>query len=44
MAKKAKKRRVGSHIFWRNRRAYGDFRDYSDAGGVREALAIPGST
>ena len=44
MAKKAKKKRVGSHIFWRNGRAYGDFRDYADVGGGREALAIPDST
>ena len=40
----AKKKRIGSHIFWRNGRAYGDFRDYADVGGGREALAIPGST
>ncbi len=38
MAKKAKKKRVGSHIFWRNGRAYGDFRDYSDVGGGRAAF------
>ncbi len=44
MARKAKKTHVGSHIFWRNGRAYGDFRDYKDVGGGREALAIPGST
>jgi len=44
MARKAKKRNVGSHVFWRNGRAYGDFRDYEDVGGGREALAIPGST
>ncbi len=25
MARKAKKRNVGSHVFWRNGRAYGDF-------------------
>ena len=44
MARKAKKKNVGSHVFWRNGRAYGDFRDYEDVGGGREALAIPGST
>ena len=31
-------------MFWRSGRAYGDFRDYEDVGGGREALAIPGST
>jgi len=31
-------------MYWRNGRAYGDFRAYSDVGGGREALAEPGST
>ena len=39
------KRRT-SRVFWRERggarRAYGDFRDYADVGGGREALIVPG--
>lgn len=39
------KRRT-SRLFWRERggarRAYGDFRDYADVGGGREALIVPG--
>jgi integrase len=31
-----------SRIYWRNGRAWGDFRDYADAGGGREALVAPG--
>ena len=27
-----------SRIYWRNRKAYGDFRDFADVGGKREAL------
>ena len=38
MAKKSR----GPLIFWRNDRAYADFRPYSDVGGGREALAEPG--
>jgi integrase len=38
--------RTRSTIYWRNRggegRAYGDFRDYADVGGGREALILPG--
>jgi hypothetical protein len=36
------KRSSGPRIIWRNGRAYGDFRSYSDVGGGREALAPPG--
>ena len=36
-----RRRKGGARIYWRMqggaRRAYGDFRDYSDAGGRREA-------
>ena len=39
MARKAKKKNVGSHVFWRNGRAYGDFRDYEDVGG-EERLSL----
>jgi len=34
----------GPHIFWRNGRAYADFRAYADVGGGRGALAESGST
>ncbi|HET9947572.1 MAG TPA: tyrosine-type recombinase/integrase [Longimicrobiales bacterium] len=53
MARKAKKqtrgrprgrRTEGAHIYWRNGRAYGDFREYAKEGGRREALAEPGSS
>jgi integrase len=41
-----KRKRI--RLFWREqggaRRAYGDFRDYADAGGRREALFVPGET
>ena len=33
----------GPRIFWRNGRAYADFRSYADVGGGREALAESGS-
>lgn len=33
----------GPRMYWRNGRAYGDFRSYSDVGGEREALALPGA-
>jgi len=39
-----KRKNTGPHIYWRNDRAYGDFRSYEDVGGGREALAPPGST
>ena len=39
-----KKKNNGPHIYWRNGRAYADFRSYSDAGGDRWALAKPGAT
>ncbi|MEX2374319.1 MAG: site-specific integrase [Dehalococcoidia bacterium] len=32
----------GPSIYWRNGRAYGDFRPYRDVGGGREALKEPG--
>ena len=39
-------RRRNGRIYWRERggekRAYGDFRDYRDVGGGREALIPPG--
>ncbi len=44
MARKSKKKNIGPHLFWRNGRAYGDFREYGDVGGDREALAEEGST
>lgn len=37
MAKKQK-----SRIYWRNGKAYGDFRTYADVGGKREALKQEG--
>ena len=41
-----KRQRVRSRIYWRERggarRAYGDFRDYADVGGGREALVAQG--
>lgn len=43
MARKTK-RPGDPRIFWRNGRAYGDFRAYEDVGGGREALAPPGKT
>lgn len=33
-----------SRIYWRNGRAWGDFRDFADAGGDREPLKPKGST
>lgn len=33
------KPKSGPHIYWRNGRAYGDFRSYADVGGGREALS-----
>lgn len=39
-----KQKRTGPHIYWRNDRAYADFRAYSDVGGTRGALCEPGST
>ncbi|MDE3001983.1 MAG: tyrosine-type recombinase/integrase [Gemmatimonadota bacterium] len=36
------KKPSGPRIYWRNGRAYGDFRPYADVGGGREALAEPG--
>ena len=42
MARKAKKKNVGSHVFWRNGRAYGDFRDYEDVGGGKRGSRYPG--
>lgn len=42
MAKRKKSR--GPSIYWRNDRAYGDFRAYSDVGGGREALAPRGQS
>ena len=39
------KKRTRGRVFWREqggaRRAYGDFRDYTDVGGKREALVVP---
>jgi len=39
------RRRTTGRVFWREqggaRRAYGDFRDYADVGGKREALVVP---
>lgn len=35
--------RKGGRIYWRNGRAYGDFRDYADVGGGQEALKTPGT-
>jgi integrase len=35
-------RRRKSRIYWRGGRAWGDFRDYADAGGTREPLIAPG--
>lgn len=32
----------GARIYWRNGRAYGDFREYSDVGGGRESLKPEG--
>lgn len=47
MAKKTRGRSRGSRVYWRDRggerRAYGDFRDYADVGGGREALVPPGA-
>ena len=37
-------RNRGAHIYWRNDRAYGDFREYQKEGGGREALSEPGET
>lgn len=37
------RRRKRSRVYWRNGRAYGDFRDYSDVGGKREALIPSGA-
>lgn len=43
----ARRRRRSSRIYWRHQggetRAYGDFRDYADVGGAREALIPPGA-
>ena len=39
-----KPKNLGSHIYWRNGRAYADLRKYSDVGGDREALAPDGAT
>lgn len=39
-----KRQPASPHIFWRNGRAYADFRSYSDVGGRRAALSEPGST
>jgi integrase len=36
-------RNTGAHIYWRNGRAYGDFREYAKEGGGREALAESGA-
>jgi integrase len=36
--------KAGTRIYWRNGRAYADFRAYSDVGGGREALSEPGQT
>ena len=44
MVRKTNKNNLGAHVYWRNHRAYGDFREYEDVGGGREALALPGST
>ena len=38
------RKNVGTHKFQRGDRWYGDFREYKDVGGGREALAAPGST
>lgn len=38
------RKRKGPRIYWRNGRAYGDFRAYEDVGGGREALSEPGQT
>lgn len=38
------RKRTGPRMFWRNGRAYGDFRTYSDVGGGREALAPRGTS
>lgn len=43
MAKRSSKNR-GPRIYWRNGRAYGDFRTYEDVGGGREALAPSGKS
>jgi integrase len=37
-----KRQNNGPRIFWRNGRAYADFRSYADVGGQRKALAEPG--
>ncbi len=37
------KRRT-SRMYWRNGRAYGDFRNFSDVGGGRETLRLPEAT
>ena len=34
----------GAQIFWRNGRAYGDFRAYADVGGTKSSLAESGKT
>lgn len=45
MARKRRKRgRPETKLYWRNGRAYGDFRAYADVGGGREALALPGKS
>jgi len=38
------RKRKGARLYWRNGRAYGDFRDYADVGGKREALIPDGLT
>ncbi|MEX2530805.1 MAG: tyrosine-type recombinase/integrase [Gemmatimonadota bacterium] len=49
MSRQRKGRRKGSRnrgpqIYWRNGRAYADFREYRKEGGGREALSEPGET
>lgn len=42
MAGKSKSRKR-DRLYWREGRAWGDFRDYADVGGRREALKAPGT-
>lgn len=39
-----KKKNPETKLYWRNGRAYGDFRAFEDVGGGREALALPGKS
>jgi integrase len=44
MPKKPGRPKGGTRVYWRNGRAYGDFRAYADVGGGREALSEPAQT